>query len=378
MSVRLRGSYVLGTAVAGAALVASTLAPTAGATRSAAARTATSTIIGQPAACADLPEPSGIAVSSHGTVYFAIEDDTSVHDQILKVDPATHRIALVAGAGPYGFAGDGGPAKSALLAEPSGIWQDATGLFIADHNNNRVRFVNGSTGIITTVAGNGKSGSSAKAAHATATPVQVPTAVRTNGTGGLEIGNPTGGAYVNLAAGSLTPTSTHWYSFTVDPSNNTYSSKPVTSPYALPPVVRYASHSSTPVGFARVTKPFTNADGVNATHADLLGPIELASDAAGNIYVLDGREVGLSGPTPTGQIREIDHATHLIHTLAGFLAGSTPDRYSRLAVTPNGDVYVTANAGSEILKRDHATGTVSLVAGGGSVAGGASDPNYCP
>jgi hypothetical protein len=39
-------------------------------------------------------------------------------------------------------------------------------------------------------------------------------------------------------------------------------------------------------GFAA---PFTNADGVNAAHADLIGSLSLASDAAGNIYIAAGR-----------------------------------------------------------------------------------------
>ena len=329
--------------------------------------------VGQHAACSTIPEPVALAVSTTGTVYFSIEDTIN---QVLKIDPSTGNIALVAGVGPQGFAGDGGSAKAALLYEPMSLWHDNTGLFINDAHNARVRFVNGKTGIITTVAGNGKTAAPVAPGKATAMGIW-PSEVRSNGTGGLEIGSLLGGYYVNLATGWLTPTTTHGVSFTVDPSNTTYSTpRPVmwTDTTSASSIVRYLNHSTKAFGFAHVTPPFTNADGVNATHADLIETLGMASDTTGNIYVLDGREPSSSpsGVPRTGQVREIDHGTHLIHTLTGFLAGSTPDRYSRLAVAPNGDVYVVANSGTEILKRDHATGTVSLV------AGGAGDPNYCP
>jgi hypothetical protein len=53
-----------------------------------------------------------------------------------------------------GFSGDGGPATSAKLYNPGGLWLTSSGvLYIADFFNNRVRKV--SSGIITSVAGSG-------------------------------------------------------------------------------------------------------------------------------------------------------------------------------------------------------------------------------
>jgi uncharacterized protein (TIGR03437 family) len=55
-----------------------------------------------------------------------------------------------------GFAGDGGPASLALLDEPWNVTADSAGnLYIADTNNNRIRRIDGQTGVITTVAGSG-------------------------------------------------------------------------------------------------------------------------------------------------------------------------------------------------------------------------------
>jgi hypothetical protein len=54
-----------------------------------------------------------------------------------------------------GFSGDNGPARSAQLQNPRGLWLTSSGeLFIADKNNHRIRSVS-STGIIRTVAGSG-------------------------------------------------------------------------------------------------------------------------------------------------------------------------------------------------------------------------------
>src|SRR5258706_453167 len=69
-------------------------------------------------------------------------------------------ITTVAGNGTTGFSGDGGPATAASLWGPCAVAVDSSGnLFIADQGNNRIRRVDASTGIITTVAGNGPSGS---------------------------------------------------------------------------------------------------------------------------------------------------------------------------------------------------------------------------
>jgi sugar lactone lactonase YvrE len=66
-------------------------------------------------------------------------------------------ITTVAGGGsPPDGLGDGGPATSARLIDPSGLAFDSAGhLFISDTHHNRVRRVDAVTNIITTVAGDG-------------------------------------------------------------------------------------------------------------------------------------------------------------------------------------------------------------------------------
>ena len=63
---------------------------------------------------------------------------------------------MVAGNGhPAGYSGDGGPAVSAQLDQPSSVAIDSGGnLYVADTENSRIRKIS-TSGIITTVAGNG-------------------------------------------------------------------------------------------------------------------------------------------------------------------------------------------------------------------------------
>jgi trimeric autotransporter adhesin len=106
---------------------------------------------GGPATSAELAEPFGVAVDSNENVYIADANNEAVR----KVSSGT--ITTIAGiGGEPGYSGDGGPASSALLDSPQSVAVDKSGnVFIADTNNCRVREINASSGIITTVAGNG-------------------------------------------------------------------------------------------------------------------------------------------------------------------------------------------------------------------------------
>lgn len=77
-------------------------------------------------------------------------------------------VTTVAGNGRTGYSGDGGPATQASLYRPGGLALDASGgLYIADTLNHRVRKVAASTGTITTVAGTGTRGTTGDGGPAT-------------------------------------------------------------------------------------------------------------------------------------------------------------------------------------------------------------------
>lgn len=104
----------------------------------------------------DNPEPGGaLAFDAAGRLYIA---DTE-NERIRRVDFTLGIIETVAGTGTAGYSGDGGPATAAMLSHPRDIELGPGGrLFIADTENQRIRVVDPTTGIITTVAGAGGDG----------------------------------------------------------------------------------------------------------------------------------------------------------------------------------------------------------------------------
>lgn len=127
-------------------------------------------------------------------------------------------INLVAGTS-QGFSGDGGQASAAKLANPQDMAVDASGnVYIADTTNNRIRRVDASTGIITTIAGGGASTGCAFAGAATAATLSGPRGVavdRTTGavyiadTGNNCIRKVSGGNISNFAGGGATTACTY-------------------------------------------------------------------------------------------------------------------------------------------------------------------------
>src|SRR5579884_528379 len=108
---------------------------------------------GGPATLAGLAFPAGLAFDRAGNLYIADQQNNCIR----RVAPDGIITTVVGdGTGDYGFRGDGGPAKQALLNYPSDVAFDAEGnLYIADEDNNRIRKVS-PAGIITTVAGSGQ------------------------------------------------------------------------------------------------------------------------------------------------------------------------------------------------------------------------------
>ncbi|HKY75086.1 MAG TPA: NHL repeat-containing protein [Acidimicrobiia bacterium] len=108
---------------------------------------------GGPASAAQFDGPRGVSGDSAGNLYVA--DDNN--HRIRRIDPAGV-VTTLAGTGAPGYAGDGGPARSAQLRNPRGVAVDGRGnVFIADSMNARIRMVD-SAGAISTVAGCGRHG----------------------------------------------------------------------------------------------------------------------------------------------------------------------------------------------------------------------------
>jgi hypothetical protein len=101
------------------------------------------------------PEPSGGLVFAGGKLYIA----ETVSSRVRAIDMTTGMIDTVVGTGTPGYAGDGGPAKTAQLNFPRDLEIGPEGdLYIADTDNSVIRAVDLTTGVIRTVAGTGELG----------------------------------------------------------------------------------------------------------------------------------------------------------------------------------------------------------------------------
>ena len=108
---------------------------------------------GGPARRAWLWGPADVATDDDGNLYIA----DSVNNRIRWIDPTSGKIDTIVGNGTAGFSGDGGPATDAEIYNPQAIAVDPAGsyLLVADTGNGRIRRVDLVTGIITTIAGTG-------------------------------------------------------------------------------------------------------------------------------------------------------------------------------------------------------------------------------
>jgi trimeric autotransporter adhesin len=250
------------------------------------------------ATSAGLNYPSDVTVDASGNIYIA----DSFNHRIRMVTKSTGIITTVAGDGQYGYAGDGGLATSAVMNYPIDIAFDASGnIYIADYYNHRIRMVTKSTGIITTVAGDGTDGY--------------------KGDGGLA-----------TSAGLLYPSDV-----AVDASGNIYIAD--RSNHRIRMVTKSTGIITTVAGNGQYGYA---GDGGLATSAGLLYPGSVALDASGNIYIAD---------RDNHRIRMVTKSTGIITTVAGDgsigykgdggLATSAGLNYPlRVAVDASGNIYI--------------------------------------
>ena len=216
------------------------------------------------ATSAQLSGPFGVAVDASGNVYFA---DTFTH-RIRKVTASTGIITTIAGTGIYGYSGDNGAATSAQLIRPYGVAVDASGnVYIADTNNNCIRKVTVSTGIITTIAGTGTAGYSGDNGAATSAQLRYTFGVAVDASGNVYI---------------------------ADTNNNRIRKITVSTG-----IITTIAGTGT-AGYS--------GDNGAATSAQINYPFGVAVDASGNVYIAD---------TFNYRIRKVTVSTGIITTIAG-------------------------------------------------------------
>jgi hypothetical protein len=281
---------------------------------------------GVPATSAGLPGASGIAFDKQGNCYLA---DVVNSYRIRKVT-ANGIISTISGIGVAGYSGDGGPATAARLGGPGGIDLDTAGnVYFSDGPNNRVRKIDKSTGIISTIAGTGAGTYGGDGGAATLADLYNPQDVRCDTLGNIYIG----AFYDNRIR-------------KVDASGN---------------INTIAGGGAGGLG-----------DGGPATAAQLVAPWGVEIDDTGNVYL--AQTAGTS--TITNRIRKINTAG-IITTIAGngawaYTGDGVPATSASMGARfitfdASGQLFISDYSNNRVYKVDH-SGILHLVAGNGSSA----------
>ena len=251
---------------------------------------------GGPALAALLTVPVGVAVDGYGNVYV-----TALEDNRVRRVNAAGVITTIAGTREPGFGGDGGIARQALFATPTGLATDARGnLYIADTDNNRVRMVN-PVGVITTVAGNGQFGADGDGGPAAMASLETPLSVAVDAFGNLYVAQLASVVRKVDPAGVITTVAGQYGASGYDGDGGPAVSARLSIPQGLEVdmfgnlyigdtlnhVVRRVDPTGTITTVAGNGSNGTGGDGGPALEAQFTSPSELAADSRGNVYVVD-------------------------------------------------------------------------------------------
>ena len=133
----------------------------------------------------------------------------SYNNRIRKVTVSTGIITTIAGNGTASYSGEYCPATSATFWSPTGVSLDSAGnIYVSDQTNNRIRKVTVSSGIITTIAGSSASGSySGDNGQATSATLSGPSGISLDSAGNVYIADQTNNRIrkVTIATATSTP-----------------------------------------------------------------------------------------------------------------------------------------------------------------------------
>ncbi len=149
---------------------------------------------GGPASRASFDGLAGLDFDSAGDLIISESFDNRI-----RMVSSSGIVSTLAGNGTAGFAGDGGNSKNALVNDPAGVRVHNGSVYFADSANNRIRSINLATSIVTTVAGNGAAGYSGDGGPATQASLNFPTSVAFDAAGNMYIAD-----YSNLRIRKVT------------------------------------------------------------------------------------------------------------------------------------------------------------------------------
>jgi len=339
---------------------------------------------GGAATSAELEEPAGLWLDASQNLYIADEGANVIR----KVTALTGVISTVAGNGTGGFAGDGGAAISAELSYPVGVVGNTAGaLYIVDESNNRLRAVN-TSGAISTIAGNGLNSPISSGVSALTQPLLTPylgavvkdssgnlyftdsgnNIVRKISTSGVittVAGNGTAG-YSGDGKAATSAALSEPLGLALDSAGNLY----IADTNNL--VIRKVNASTGIITtFAGSQSATSSGDGGLATSAQILTPTGLVFDTAGNLYIAElyvcaVRKVNTAGiiSTIAGQAKTCDYTQVGSKKGDGGPATSATLSYltNALAIDAQSNLYL--GGASSVREFNASTGIISTVAGG--------------
>lgn len=268
---------------------------------------------------AQLHTPVGINVDTAGNIFIA----DYANNVIRKVEASSGIITTFTGGG--SSLGDGGPATAAMLANPSGLAFDAANnLYVSDLHDARVRKVDNSSGIITTVAGNGVIGWTGDGGPATAAEM-----------------NPN-----NVA---------------IDRYGNIYIADNFEA------VIRKVNTSGIISTVAGNNFAGYIGDGGQATAAELNKPTGVSVDTSGNIYIADYNNYVIRKVNTSGVISTVAGNNSLSYTGDGGPATSAGiGNPENIWVKKNGNLEISMinGPGSAIREVVSSSGIINTIVGG--------------
>jgi uncharacterized protein (TIGR03437 family) len=316
-----------------------------------------------PAAAAQLNQPYDVALDSSGNLYIA----DFGNQRVRRIDTSGN-ITTVAGNGATGSNGDGGPATAALLLGPRNVTLDSAGnLYLSEFNGHRVRMVTPG-GIISTFAGIGIAGFSGDGGPANAAQLAYPAGLALDAAGNLYIVDTVNVRIRKVLAGAGTISSVcNQQNFGMPYVQlSGVASNPAGSLYIPDSGSDYVWEWTPSAGLTRLagtpgSNPYTG-DGQPALQTALAAPTGVTLDSAGDLYISESRRV-----------RSVAAATGIINTIAGNgtfgYAGDGGAATQAVLNTPtgiavnNGSLYIADQGNSRI--RQVSQGTITTVAGSG-------------
>jgi len=321
---------------------------------------------GGAATSASLSQPYAVAVDSQNQLFIADLGDL----RIRKVDTKGN-MSSIAGTGFPGFTGDGSAAIKATLTLPSGVAIDGSGnVYVADQWNLRLRKID-TSGNISTIAGNGGFSYSGDGGPATRAQLFGPQGVAVDPSGNLFISDSRNAVVRKVATNhtisTLTGTSlVQPRGLAADGAGNIY-----VADFLDNKVKRIGADGTVTTVAGSGTNGF-GGDGGAAASAQLSGPAGVAVDKNNNLYIADFANNRVRKVTPDGNIATV--AGTGLQTYAGDGAAATAAALNgplAVAVDSAGNLYI-ADTNNDAIREVTADGLIHTIAGTG-VPGFAGD-----